>query len=95
MLEKGSILPRQWQRMTWKEHGEVESLEVSVPLFPPSAEDHRVCRCSWLQSSELAEGLLSASPGEDGPGDAEVAVFRVPCRDWHPVEGPHEACQCG
>lgn len=24
-----------------------------------------LCRCSWLWSSELAEGLLSASPGED------------------------------
>lgn len=55
-----------------------------------------LCRCSWLRSGELAEGLLSASPGEDDPpGDAEVAVPRVPCRDWHPVEGPHEARQRG
>lgn len=49
-----------------------------------------LCRCSWLWSSELAEGLLSASSGENG--DVE---FRVLCRDWHPVEGPHEARQCG
>lgn len=41
MLEKGLSLPRQWQRMAWKEHGGVGSLEGPVPLFPPSAEDHR------------------------------------------------------
>lgn len=41
MLEKGSFLPRQRQRMPWKEHGGVGSLEGSVPLFPPSVEDHR------------------------------------------------------
>lgn len=41
MLEKGLFLPRQWQRMAWREHRGVGSLEVSVPLFPPSAEDRR------------------------------------------------------
>lgn len=41
MLEKGSFLSRQWQRMAWKEHVGVGSLKVSVPPFPPSAEDHR------------------------------------------------------